>query len=153
MFHLNRCYTTVKVNENGIATHIDQIRQYYLCAYFFNNITYIIDIIYIIDTDQEKFDGVAVNNEAYAAIKCSSDLNQRTTYLDRLQEIHDGAQKQRHGRLLTHFSVSWHWGQCNGQSQPFLWRGKTSDASHHMIDIFDSIDVQVNWFNVDLVSR
>lgn len=96
-------------------------------------------------TDQEKFDGVAVNNEAYAAIKCSSDLNQRTTYLDRLQEIHDGAQKQRHGRLLTHFSVSWHWGQCNGQSQPFLWRGKTSDASHHMIDIFDSIDVQVGY--------
>lgn len=47
MFYLNRCYTTVKVNENGIATHIDEIRQYYLCAYFFNNFTYIIDIIYI----------------------------------------------------------------------------------------------------------
>lgn len=47
MFHLNRCYTTVKVNENGIATLIDQIWQYYVCTLFLSNITYIIDIIYI----------------------------------------------------------------------------------------------------------
>ncbi|XP_062612670.1 uncharacterized protein LOC134274400 [Saccostrea cucullata] len=96
-------------------------------------------------TNLEKFDGVAVNNEAYASIKCSHDIDQRRTFLDHLQEIHDEAQKQQDGNLLTHFSVSWHWGRCGGHSQPFLWRGKTMDASHHMIDIFDSIDVQVGY--------
>lgn len=83
---------------------------------FLDNIIYIIDFIYmyIIDIDQEKFDGVVVNNEVYVVIKCFSDLNQRIIYLDCFQEIYDGVQKQCYGWLLMYFFVSWYWGQCNG---------------------------------------
>lgn len=92
----------------------------------------------------ERFDGVATNNEAYAQIKCG-DMTARLTYLDNLQKIVTEARKQTHGTLLTHYSVSWHWGQCNGSPSMMTWNGKTSDVSHHMIDIFDSIDVQVGY--------
>ncbi|KAH3877260.1 hypothetical protein DPMN_001122, partial [Dreissena polymorpha] len=89
----------------------------------------------------ERFDGVAINNEAYAGIKCGSDA-ERILYLERLREITSEAGKQTHGRLLTHYSMSWHWGQCHGAPSNITWNGHTYDVSHHMIDIFDSTDVQ-----------
>lgn len=51
--------------------------------------------------------------------------------------------KQSKGQLLTHYSVSWHWGRCGDTQKMMTFNGKTQDAVHHMIDIFDSVDVQV----------
>ncbi|XP_052801956.1 uncharacterized protein LOC128232447 isoform X2 [Mya arenaria] len=92
----------------------------------------------------ERFDGVAVNNEAYAGIKCKSDA-ERTQYLHALAEITLEAGKQTNGRLLTHYSMGWHWGICDGAPSDITWRGNTYNANHHMIDIFDSTDVQVGY--------
>ncbi|XP_055996266.1 uncharacterized protein LOC125645608 isoform X3 [Ostrea edulis] len=94
-------------------------------------------------SNAEKFDGVAVNNEAYNKVKSSGDVSIVTLYLDRLQEVHLQARKQVRDRLLTHYSIGWHWGRRNGETQIIPWRGKSVDVLHHMIDIFDSIDVQV----------
>lgn len=96
-----------------------------------------------IGSNAEKFDGVAVNNEAYNKVKSSEDVSIVTLYLDRLQEVHLQARKQVRDRLLTHYSIGWHWGRRNGETQIIPWRGKSVDVLHHMIDIFDSIDVQV----------
>ena len=96
-------------------------------------------------SSNEKFDGVAVNNEAYGGIKCS-DILERTTYLDNLQKIVDEADKQIQGKLLTHYSIGWHWGICddiNFVPDLFPWNGKNASANIHMIDIFDDVDVQV----------
>lgn len=90
----------------------------------------------------EKFDGVAVNNEAYAGIKCGS-MEDRVKYLDNLQEIVTNARKQVDGVLLTHYSVGWHWGRCNSSASLMSWNGNEIDFNNHAIDIFDSIDVQV----------
>ncbi|WAR03483.1 hypothetical protein MAR_010041, partial [Mya arenaria] len=92
----------------------------------------------------ERFDGVAVNNEAYAGIKCNSDA-ERTQYLDALAEIAVEAEKQTNGHLLTHYSMGWHWGICDGAPSAITWRGNTYNANHHMIDIFNSTDVQVGY--------
>ena len=93
-------------------------------------------------SSNEKFDGVAVNNEAYGGIKCS-DILERTTYLDNLQKIVDEADKQKQGKLLTHYSIGWHWGICDDTPDLFLWNGKNGSANIHMIDIFDDVVVQV----------
>lgn len=91
---------------------------------------------------KERFDGVAVNNEKYGTIKCD-DLYTRQGYLNNLQQITIEAAKQINGRLRTHYSMGWHWGRCGGTADPFIWNGSIKPANHHMIDIFDSIDVQV----------
>ncbi|CAC5423364.1 unnamed protein product [Mytilus coruscus] len=67
----------------------------------------------------EKFDGVAVNNEAYASIKCHSGQSEQIRYLQNLYMIKTEGMKQIHGRLLTHYSVSWHWGRC-GSTQKLI---------------------------------
>ena len=55
------------------------------------------------------------------------------------------ATKQEKGKLLTHFSVGWHWGiRRDGSEDKFKWHGNTGSANSHMIDIFDSVDVQVS---------
>lgn len=94
-------------------------------------------------SQSEKLDGVATNNEKYAEIKCADDVT-RVRYLDNLKNIVTEARKQRQGTLLTHYSVSWHWGKCTGGNNMITWNHKTQNASLHMIDIFDSIDVQVS---------
>ena len=93
----------------------------------------------------ERLDGVAVNNEAYGEIKCENDTK-RTAYLDNLKNLVREVGKQRHGKLLTHYSLSWYWGQCDGSNENFTWENSTQDTNHHMIDMFDSIDVQVSFF-------
>ncbi|KAL3891730.1 hypothetical protein ACJMK2_003979 [Sinanodonta woodiana] len=94
----------------------------------------------------EKIDGVAINNEAYAGIKCTDDIP-RKTYLTNLHNIKVEASKQVTGSLPVHYSISWHWGHCdtNVALENFTWNGKTANAAVHMIDIFDSIDVQVGY--------
>ena len=89
---------------------------------------------------------MAVNNEAYADIKCG-DIIDRTTYLDNLKKVVDEADKQMQGKLLTHYSMSWHWGLCDDSPDLFPWNGKNVSASIHMIDIFDDVDVQVMYIN------
>lgn len=102
-------------------------------------------------TATERFDGVATNNEYYANIKCG-DMQERLNYLDNLKQITVEAAKQAHGTLLTHYSVSWHWGQCSSHRM-MTWSGKTSDAVHHMIDIFDSVDVQVGYILPNVIAE
>lgn len=58
------------------------------------------------------------------------------------------AMKQVHDHLLTHDSVSWHWGRCGSTRKLITYNGKTQDAVIHMIDIFDSIDVQEKLYSV-----
>ncbi|XP_064645424.1 uncharacterized protein LOC135498856 [Lineus longissimus] len=92
----------------------------------------------------ERFDGVAVNNEAFN--KSGSDAEQ-TSYLDKLQEIQTEAQKQVSGRLWTHYSIGWHWGltRDNKADRLVSWNGVTQKVSEHMIDIFDHVDAQVGY--------
>lgn len=63
------------------------------------------------------------------------------------------AMKQVHGHLLTHYSVSWHWGRCGSTQKLITYNGKTQVAVRHMIDIFDSLDVQVKLYFVVYVFR
>ena len=84
-------------------------------------------------------DGVAVNNEAYSGIKCDED-SVRIDHLEKLKNITTEAGDQ----LLTHFSIGWHWGKCDGALDNFTWNGKTQDANRHMIDLFDTTDIQVH---------
>lgn len=100
----------------------------------------------------EKFDGVAVNNEAYASIKCHSGQSEQTKYLQNLNMIKTEAMKQVHGHLLTHYSVSWHWGRCGSTQKLITYNGKTQVAVRHMIDIFDSLDVQVGYITFPQIS-
>lgn len=93
-------------------------------------------------TPAARFDGVAVNNEAWGGIKCTSPTAE-LAYLDDLQSVADAADLQVTGDLATHYSIGWHWGQCDGTDTDILWSGKSQPATHHMIDIFDSVDVQV----------
>ena len=83
-----------------------------------------------------------MNNEAYSGIKCG-DLDDRRRYLDNLQRVVDEGKKQKEGVIQTHYSVGWHWGQCDDHPSVFEWNNKNATASIHMIDIFDEVDVQV----------
>ncbi|KAK3087880.1 hypothetical protein FSP39_011909 [Pinctada imbricata] len=93
------------------------------------------------DSSLQKFDGVAVNNEAFTQIKCGNDVI-RTSFLDKLQEIRNEAAKQKNGKLYTHYSVSWNWGLCQNKLDDIHWHNSIKPAPWHMIDIFDSIDIQ-----------
>ncbi|CAH1775282.1 unnamed protein product [Owenia fusiformis] len=92
----------------------------------------------------EKFDGVAVNNEAFASIKCEDE--ETVVYLSRLNEIAEAAKLQQSGILKVHYSIGWHWGRnCDDTTQDnsVLWNGIFQKVTRHMIDIFDSVDAQV----------
>ncbi|KAL4218440.1 hypothetical protein ACF0H5_023175 [Mactra antiquata] len=99
----------------------------------------------------ERFDGIATNNEAYTPIKCG-DMATRLQYLTDLATIVTEAQKQVNGVLLTHFSISWHWGICDSTPDMMTWNGKSADANTHMIDIFDSVDVQVGYITISAIA-
>lgn len=95
-----------------------------------------------------QFDGVAVNNEYFSSIKsCSepSNLSLQQQLLTDLQTTADNAVP-----LPLHFSVSWNWDCCscseeNYERREIEWNGTTKSALEHMIDIADSVDVQVAW--------
>ena len=90
------------------------------------------------------FDGVAVIYNGYAAIKCSNGTA-RTAFLDNLSNIVTiiRSTSQDSGKLSSHYSVGWDWGQCNGSSIDIIWNNKTQNVYHHVIDMFDSVDIQV----------
>lgn len=102
-------------------------------------------IIYVLVSHSERFDGVATNNEAFSTIKTGSTAT-KVQYLDNLQKVKDETMKQINGHLYAHYSVSWNWGHHHGNDN-ITWRGKGNDVVRHMIDIFDSIDVQVTALN------
>ncbi len=89
-----------------------------------------------------RFDGIAVNNEAWSSIKCTTPPAEQA-YLDDLQAVVDAADLQVTGTLETHYSIGWHWGQCGGVDTDVDWNGTMKPATHHMIDIFDTVDVQI----------
>ncbi|CAC5388611.1 unnamed protein product [Mytilus coruscus] len=72
----------------------------------------------------EKFAGVAVNNEAYASIKCHSGQSEQTRYLQHLNMSKTEAMKQIHGHLLTH----WQWGPCGSAQKLITYNRKTQDV-------------------------
>jgi len=79
----------------------------------------------------EKLDGVAVNNEDFA--KHGSE-EVKVDYLKNLANIAENAGSE----LKTHYSVSWNWFTAGNVT----FNGKTQNVLMHMIDIFDSIDMQ-----------
>ncbi|RLE22095.1 MAG: hypothetical protein DRJ50_08200, partial [Actinobacteria bacterium] len=101
----------------------------------------------------ERFDGVAVNNEAWSDVKCTSVVAEQD-YLDNLQVIADEAALQVSAPLATHYSIGWKWSFCDSSEVTVDWDGTVQPATYHMIDIFDSIDVQVAYVNpVTVASR
>ncbi|VDI51780.1 Hypothetical predicted protein, partial [Mytilus galloprovincialis] len=46
----------------------------------------------------------------------------------------------------------WHWGRCGSTQKLITYNGKTQDAVRHMIDIFDSIDIQVGYITFPQIS-
>lgn len=93
-------------------------------------------------TPPQRFDGVAVNNEAWNDVKCTTSIAEEA-YLDDLQAIADAAALQTSGPLATHYSIGWKWSYCDGSEVDVDWDGTVQPVTHHMIDIFDSVDVQV----------
>lgn len=90
------------------------------------------------EADSEKFDGVAVNNEAFNKSWTSED---HIDYLTNLKEIALNAE----GKLKTHYSIGWHWYKDNDGARIDLdFEGTTKNVLEHIIDIFDSTDVQVS---------
>lgn len=100
-------------------------------------------------TSESYFDGVAVNNEYFANIKgCDSNnantifTTQQQEHLDLLKQTADNA-----APLPLHFSVSWNWDSCSQSiKRELLWPasgGTTKSVVQHMVEIVDSVDVQV----------
>jgi hypothetical protein len=100
-------------------------------------------------TELAYFDGVSVNNEYFSQIRdCDNPDNtlEQQILLDKLKITASNA-----APLPLHFSVSWNWDCCSCSSQSYATRdvqwpadgGEIKSALHHMVDIVDSIDVQV----------
>jgi len=93
------------------------------------------------------FDGVAINNEHFSSIKrCKEDNTSKQIQV--LQDLKTAADNA--SPLPLHFSVSWNWHCCKCSSKGYvsrdlLFNGQTQNAVEHMINITDSIDVQVAW--------
>jgi len=99
-------------------------------------------------TDLAYFDGVAVNNEHFSKVKgCDDevDVAKQTIILEKLNLTVVNADP-----LPVHFSVSWNWDCCSCSSSSYERRNLTFDgitkgALEHMINIVDSVDVQVSY--------
>lgn len=100
-------------------------------------------------TELAYFDGVSVNNEYFSQIRdCDNPSNsfEQQQLLDNLQITASNS-----APLPLHFSVSWNWDCCECSSESYTTRdvqwpavgGEIKSALHHMVDIVDSIDVQV----------
>lgn len=96
-------------------------------------------------TSMAYFDGVSINNEYFSSIKSCTAENEvaQLTFLTNLNTAATNAQP-----LPLHFSVSWNWDCCSCSSSSYetrtlTWNGETKSALAHMIDIADSVDVQV----------
>lgn len=97
----------------------------------------------------ERFDGVAINNERFSDINCDNNGSEEE-YLDRVWDPKVAAAA---AGLDLHMSLGWRWGLCDrggGVVNNLSWAPPGSlavvnPANHHFIDILDSIDVQVSW--------
>jgi len=97
----------------------------------------------------EKFDGVAINNEHFSTVKC--DANGTEEFL--LTRLHEAKQLCHEGGLELHMSLGWHWGWCSVTDEipnEIAWAPPgeppvTRPANEHFIDIADSVDAQVSW--------
>jgi hypothetical protein len=148
-------YALLAVNDPGVS---EQNHVKYVVSYNDN----------CAGAPNARFDGIAVNNEAWGVgtsrIMCAGpDAEQ--AYLDDLQAVADAADLQVNGSLATHYSIGFHWnrgrhpgdGDCpnDGPNPPHLvnWQGGNQPATHHMVDIFDSVDVQVATVNATDAAR
>jgi hypothetical protein len=104
--------------------------------------------------DIVQFDGVAINNEfmknarrcgGQADIDPDEDVvvmrDNDLIWLDQLNGLRTA--KNRMGNLPLHFSIGYNWDDCE-----ILWEGNVKKVVEHMMDISDSIDVQVAWAKV-----
>ena len=96
--------------------------------------------------DDVYFDGVAVNNEYFSQVKSCDDpadvALQNQFLIDLNTTTHNALP------LPLHFSVSWNWDCCdcnpaNYVTRELTWDGETKSALEHMVNIVDSVDVQV----------
>ena len=101
------------------------------------------------------FDGVSVNNEHFSKIRdCTAD--KEAAQLKFLTDLETTATNSK--PLPLHFSVSWNWDCCDCSSSSYVtreltWNGQTKSALEHMIDIADSVDVQVAYNVPDVMKR
>jgi hypothetical protein len=103
-------------------------------------------------TEFAYFDGVSVNNEHFSKVRDCS-LENQDAQLQFLTDLQTTATNSK--PLPLHFSVSWNWDCCNCSSDSYVprtldWDGQSKTALEHMIDIVDSVDVQVA-YNVPTV--
>eukprot|EP00542_Grammatophora_oceanica_P013494 CAMPEP_0194043578 /NCGR_PEP_ID=MMETSP0009_2-20130614/15177_1 /TAXON_ID=210454 /ORGANISM="Grammatophora oceanica, Strain CCMP 410" /LENGTH=369 /DNA_ID=CAMNT_0038687829 /DNA_START=210 /DNA_END=1316 /DNA_ORIENTATION=+ len=93
-----------------------------------------------------SFDGVAVNNEYFSQVRGCDNAENQAAQLKTLDDLKQTAQNA--SPMPLHFSVSWNWECCDCSDSSYrertlTWDGKTKSALSHMIDIVDSVDVQV----------
>ena len=84
-------------------------------------------------SQQEKLDGVAVNNEDFPR---EGTETEKIAFLDSLSNVARNAGAE----LQTHFSLSWNWFASEPRNVEF--NGTTKNVVQHMIDMFDSTDMQ-----------
>eukprot|EP00092_Neocalanus_flemingeri_P042446 GFUD01046383.1.p1 GENE.GFUD01046383.1~~GFUD01046383.1.p1 ORF type:complete len:332 (-),score=68.66 GFUD01046383.1:73-1068(-) len=91
----------------------------------------------------EKLDGVAVNNENFHK---SGSQAEKVAYLSNLAMIATNAGNE----LKTHYSIGWHWFEGGDVS----FNGAVKNVVQHMIDIFDSTDMQTAYvLGQEMVNR
>lgn len=96
--------------------------------------------------DKIFFDGVAVNNEYFSQVKSCDDPSEIALQDQFLMDLNTTTFNAL--PLPLHFSVSWNWDCCECDSANYItreltWNGETKSALQHMINIVDSVDVQV----------
>jgi len=140
---LKKC--SKRVVETLRTLHEEHVKVYQLYAASdsaFSEKNMVGEVLRFNEKCEQQFDGVAVNNEAF--VKCcddSCDDDHAVQFLRNMKET-----KRNAFPLPFHFSISWHWGECS-PDRPFkiTLDGVTKSATEHMIDIVDSVDVQVAW--------
>jgi|ERR1719469_525109 len=106
-------------------------------------------------TDMAYFDGVSVNNEYFSQVRECISENQ-VAQLKFLDDLNTTAHNSK--PLPLHFSVSWNWDCCDCSLSSYVplnlnWGSETKTALAHMIDISDSVDVQVAYNVPDVMER
>jgi len=98
------------------------------------------------DNNFVYFDGVAVNNEYFSQVRDCDDSSNEQKQLQFLDDLNTTVANA--APLPVHFSVSWNWDCCSCSSASYQtryldWGGANKSALEHMINIVDSVDVQV----------
>jgi hypothetical protein len=96
--------------------------------------------------DEIYFDGVAVNNEYFSQVRSCSDQSKIALQDQFLIDLNTTTYNAL--PLPLHFSVSWNWDCCDCDPNNYItreltWDGEKKSALQHMINIVDSVDVQV----------